>query len=102
MIKIALFKPKGKLLCLWSIDKKHFNFMQKVLFKFSIVVLFLSLFVSCCNSDDEFMNCHEIIDEDCVCTMQYDPVCGCNGITYGNACTAECNGITEYSSGTCE
>jgi hypothetical protein len=46
--------------------------------------------------------CIEKPAEDCVCTMQYDPVCGCNNKTYSNACEAECHGITEYKSGPCE
>lgn len=89
-------------MCHWNIDKKHLKIMQKILFNVSIALLFISLLFSCCKAEDELMNCTEVIDEDCACTMQYDPVCGCNGETYSNSCVAECSGITEYSSGTCE
>ena len=30
----------------------------------------------------------------CVCTTQYDPVCGCDKRTYGNACQANCAGVS--------
>lgn len=52
---------------------------------------------SCCSAN----KCVENPKPDCVCTMQYDPVCGCNNKTYSNACAAECADIKKYQKGEC-
>jgi Kazal-type serine protease inhibitor domain len=36
------------------------------------------------------------------CLDVYRPVCGCNGVTYSNACYANIAGVKSYTEGTCE
>lgn len=41
------------------------------------------------------------VDPTRMCTMEYRPVCGCNGKTYSNACVATNAGLTEWQEGAC-
>lgn len=87
------------MLCVYTGETKIFIAMKN-LFVLFLCSLFSILFYSCSQNDD--LDCVENYQEGCYCIQVYDPVCGCNEVTYSNSCHAECNGITDYTPGECD
>jgi len=73
------------------------NSMGKVL----LLVLCLLLVIRCKDDSFECIDPARVNDK-AACPFVLQPVCGCDGKNYGNACEAEAAGLLHWSSGYCK
>ncbi len=63
-----------------------------------LLILFVFL-LSCSSKDDSCVT--DPPDSEVVCIEIYQPVCGCNNVTYSNNCYAGASGVSSWTQGEC-
>ena len=84
------------------------------MYKTLLTLLLTALFLAACNAQEPVADksasgteasagCELTPpDEPMMCTMDWRPVCGCDGVTYPNACGAKAAGVPEFTEGECK
>ena len=65
-------------------------------------ILSFLVLITMCEKDDDLSSCTILPSSTAVaCIEIYEPVCGCDGITYSNTCYATASGLLTWTEGEC-
>lgn len=75
------------------------NFFKYKSVKKLFIIFFFIIFS--CSTNDDSCETNSSDSEVIVCIEIYQPVCGCNNITYSNDCYAGAKGVSSWTQGEC-
>lgn len=82
--------------------KKRFSTFETITAYIVVSIMFLFIIFSCETPQlPDVDACITNPNPDQVCTKQYEPVCGCDDITYSNSCYADAAGVSVWTVGEC-
>ena len=79
---------------------RYYNKLENQILKY-ILIFVLSIILFGCNNNDSITPCKNDGIDGRVCIEIYQPVCGCDDLTYSNSCYAERDGLTSWTDGEC-